>query len=112
WPLQCNRFVYRTLKPRVDFLLCGQNHRHCLGMDRAHGIVRFGRQKREEPMLAALAPSLAGPQPPNPGKGEERTAFVEREPMRHLWPAIRPLAKGRCRDKTAPFGCEPAAPIG
>jgi len=61
WPLQRCRFVDRARKPCVPFLRLRQKHRHGLGMDRAHDVVGFRRQEREEAMRAGLALPLAAP---------------------------------------------------
>jgi hypothetical protein len=53
-------------------------------MDRPHHVIRFRGEEREQLMLPYLALPLASPSPPNTREGEKRTAFVEREPIRHL----------------------------
>ena len=50
-------------------------------------------QEREELMLARFALALACPQPPDPRESEQWATFIEREPMRDLWPGVCPFTE-------------------
>ena len=59
-PLQRDRLIDRSIKPSVKLLLSRKQHRHGLGVNRAHNIIGLRREKRELALLAGLAFALAG----------------------------------------------------
>jgi hypothetical protein len=61
WPLQGYRIVDGAIKPCVPFLFSRKEHRHCLGVNWPHNVIRLCRKKRKQAVLASFALALAGP---------------------------------------------------
>ncbi len=82
WSLKSFGLIPRRAHPHVVFLLCGQDHRHGLWVDRFNDRVWRRRQEAVDQMRAGdrlrLGATVALELGPEPAEGEQRSVFVER----------------------------------
>ena len=85
-PLERLRLVPRRTHPDVALLICRQDHRHRLGMDRLDDRVRRCGEETVDKNRLRLGATTALELGPDAGEGEKRPILIQREPNDVLGP--------------------------